>query len=117
VSNVPAETVANDGHLDDPVWVEVIAGETVEGTEGVDWVWNYFKRLGPRQYGKLKRAGLPTTTESPGTHESAIKMMMERRFLRSGQSLLEDRWGGRVLWNVMPDGPFVSGPGPASLNL
>ena len=117
MSNVPAETVANDGHLDDPVWVEVIAGETVEGTEGVDWVWNYFKRLGPRQYGKLKRAGLPTTTESPGTHESALKMLTERRFLRSGQSLLEDRWGGRVLWNVQPVGPFVSGPGPASLNL
>jgi hypothetical protein len=89
VSNVPAETVANDGHLDDPVWVEVIAGETVEGTEGVDWVWNYFKRLGPRQYGKLKRAGLPTTTECPGTHESALKMLMEHRFLRSGQ-------GGRI---------------------
>jgi hypothetical protein len=111
------ETVANDGSLDDPEWIKVIAGEAVEGIEGVDWVWDYSSRLGPRQYGKLKRAGLPTTTECPGTHESALKMLMERRFLRSGQSLLEDRWGGRVLWNAVPDGPFVSGPGPASLNL
>ena len=117
MANVPVETVANDGSLDDPEWIKVIAGEAVEGIEGVDWVWDYSSRLGPRQYGKLKRAGLPTTTECPGTHESALRLLMERRFLRSGQSLLEDRWGGRVLWNVVPDGPFVSGPGPASLNL
>jgi hypothetical protein len=38
VSNVPVETVANDGSLDDPEWIKVIAGEAVEGIEGVDWV-------------------------------------------------------------------------------
>ena len=117
VSNVPVETVAHDGNLDDPEWVKMIAGEVADGVEGVDWVWDYSTRIGPRQYGKLKRVGLPVTAECPGTHESAFKMLMERRFLRSGQSLLEDRWGGRVLWNNVPDGPFVSGPGPASLNL
>ena len=48
MSNVPAETVANDGSLDDPERVKVIAGEAVEGVEGVDWVWDYSSRLGPR---------------------------------------------------------------------
>ena len=38
VSNVPAESVINDGSLDDPEWVKVVAGEVVQGIEGVDWV-------------------------------------------------------------------------------
>ena len=111
-SNVPAESVSNDGGLDDPEWVKVVAGEDVQGIEGVDWVWDYATRTGPRQYGKLKRVGLLM-----GTHDSAIRLFTERRFLHSGQRLLEDRWGGRVLWNIKPDGPFVSGPGPDTLNL
>ena len=117
VSNVPAESVINDGSLDDPEWVKVVAGEVVQGTEGVDWVWDYATRTGPRQYGKLKRVGLRMTEECPGTHDSAIKLFTERQFLHSGQHLLEDCWGGRVLWNIRPDGPFVSGPGPDTLNL
>ena len=46
VSNVPAETVINDGSLDDPEWVKVIAGEIAEGIEGTT------NRIGPRLYGK-----------------------------------------------------------------
>ena len=38
MSDVPVETVANDRSLDDPEWIKVIAGEAVEGIEGVDWV-------------------------------------------------------------------------------
>ena len=117
VSNVPAESVINDGSLDDPEWVKVVAGEVVQGTEGVDWVWDYATRTGPRQYGKLKRVGLRMTEECPGTHDSAIKLFTQRQFLHSGQRLLEDRWGGRVLWNIEPVGPFASGPGPDTLNL
>ena len=96
--------------------VEVVTGEVVEGIEGVDWIWDYATRTGPRQYGKLKRVGLPMSAECPGTHDSAVKLFTERRFLHSGQRLLEDRWGGRVLWNVRPDVPFVSGLEPATLN-
>jgi hypothetical protein len=110
VSNVPAESIINDGCWDDPEWIKVVAGEVVQGIEGVDWVLDYATRTGPRQYGKLRRVGLPT-------HDSAIKLFTERRFLHSGQRLLEDRWDGRVLWNIKPDGPFVSGPGPDTLNL
>jgi len=115
--NVPAESVINDGSLDDPAWLKVVAGEVVQGIEGVDWVWDYATRTGPRQYGKLKRVGLPMIAECPGTHTSAIKLFTERQFLHSGQRLLEDRWGGRVLWNIEPVGPFVPGPGPDTLNL
>ena len=95
----------------------MVAGEVAEGIEGIDWVWDYTTRVGPWQYGKLKRVGLPVSTECPGTHDSALKLLMERRFLRSGQRLLEDRWDGRVIWNVKPDGPFVSRPSPTTLNL
>ena len=117
VANVPVETVSNDGSLDDPEWVKVTDKEVVEGTEGVDWVWDYTTRIGPRQYGKLKRVGMPVIGVSPGTHESALTLWTQNRFLRPGQRLLEDRWGGRVIWNVPLDGPFVSGPGPTGLNL
>jgi hypothetical protein len=117
VSNVPAESVINDGAQDDPEWVKVVAGEIVQGAEGVEWVWDYSTRIGPRQYGKLKRVGLQITGECPGTHDSAIRLFTRRQFLHSGQRLLEDRWGGRVLWNVEPVGLFVPGPGPDTLNL
>ena len=117
VTDVPAESVINDGSRDDPEWVKVVDGEVVEGTVGIDWVWDYATRIGPRQYGKLKRVGLRITGESPGTHDSAIRLFTQRQFLHSGQRLLEDRWGGRVLWNVEPVGPFVPGPGPETLNL
>ena len=61
VSNVPAESVINDGAQDDPEWVKVVAGEIVQGAEGVERVWDYSTRIGPRQYGKLKRVGLQST--------------------------------------------------------
>jgi len=117
VSNVPVESVINDGSRDDPEWIKVVDGEVVEGTLGIDWVWDYATRTGLRQYGKLKRVGLRIAGECPGTHDSAIKLFTQRQFLHSGQRLLEDRWGGRVLWNIKPMGPFVPGPGPDTLNL
>ena len=51
VSDVPAESVINDGSLDDPEWVKVVAGEVVQGIEGIDWVWDYATRTGPRHTG------------------------------------------------------------------
>ena len=86
--------MANDGSLDDPEWVQVVTSEVAESIEGVDWVWDYTTRVGPRQYGKLKSVGLPITTECPGTHDSALILLMGGRFLRPGQRLLEDRWVG-----------------------
>ena len=70
----------------------MIAGEVAEGIEGIDWVWDYSTRVGPRQDGKLKRIGLPVNSDCPGTHESALKLLVGSRFLRPGQRLLEDRW-------------------------
>ena len=88
--------------MDDPDWIAVSPGEIVTGVEGIDWVWNYGEKLGPRQYGKMKR-NLPMNSSWPGTRESAMQLLVGPEFLRSGQSLLQDRWGGRVIWGVEPD--------------
>jgi hypothetical protein len=32
-----------------------------------------------------------------------MQLLAGPEFLRSGQSLLQDRWGGRVIWGMEPD--------------
>ena len=97
--------MANDGSLDDPDWIAVKPGELVTGVEGIDWVWNYGEKLGPRQYGKMRR-NMPLSSSWPGTRESAMQLLVGPEFLRAGQSLLQDRWGGRVIWGVEPTEPY-----------
>jgi hypothetical protein len=106
VANVDVSRVANDGSLDDPEWIPAKPGEVVTGVEGVDWVWNYADRLGPRQYGKMRR-NIPTPLSQPGTRQSALQLLVGSEFLRPRHNLLEDRWGGRVIWGTQPAEPYT----------
>ena len=35
-----------------------------------------------------------------------MRLLVGPEFLKSGQSLLQDRWGGRVIWGVEPAEPY-----------
>ena len=48
---------------------------------------------------------MPINSSWPGTWESAMQLLVGPEFLRSGQSLLHDRWDGRVIWGVEPSEP------------
>ncbi len=115
MTDIDARTVASDGSLDNPEWVKAAAGEIVGGVKGVDWVWDYDSSRSSTAW-EIEMCGFDRHCSM--SWNSRFRLAMTGgRFLRPRQHLLEDRWGGRLIWNVKPTGLFVSGPGPMTLNL
>ena len=48
----------------------------------------------------------PVNSSLPETRESAMQLLVGSKLLRPGRHLLENRWGGRVIWGVQPSEPY-----------
>ena len=66
------------------VWEEPKNGESVEGVEGRDWVYNYLRLLDSGDYAKLVPAGRKKVTE-PGSRESFRDLLTERDAITPGR--------------------------------
>jgi len=69
------------------VWEEPKNGESVEGVEGRDWVYNYLRLLDSGDYAKLVPAGRKKVTE-PGSRESFRELLTERDAITPGRKLV-----------------------------
>ena len=69
-------------------WEVPLEGESVDGVEGRDWVYNYLKPLETGEYDKLVPSGRKKVTQ-PGSRDSFIDVLCEENAITPGRALVK----------------------------